>query len=339
MEPFTLRAASKALADEGAAWELFETLRWPAGPVCPHCDETGNLTYLEPRDGPRRTPTGKVSHRRVWKCNACRRQFTALIGTIFEDSRIPLGKWLMAVYLTASAKNGVSAHELHRDLGITYKSAWFMSHRLRLAMSLSPAAEMWTNSTVVADETFIGGKPRNRHGGTIMKGTNKHAESRKTAVLSLVNKEKGEVRSRVVTDVTGATLKKAMEDQMDFDSTTLYTDKGSHYVALGQEFAVHEAVDHGAGEYVRGPVSTNLAEGYFSQLKRSIDGTHHHVSREHLDRYTGEFDFRYGTRRLADSERAVRIVEQSEGKRLSYYRLTGQGVRPPIAGRRPGPQA
>ncbi len=120
MEPFTLRQASKALTDEAFAWELFESFRWPNGPRCPRCHEYGGA-YLAPRGGVRVTRTGKVSHRKVYKCKACRHQFTALVGTVFEDSKIPVGKWIMAVYLMASAKNGVSAHELHRDLGITYK--------------------------------------------------------------------------------------------------------------------------------------------------------------------------------------------------------------------------
>ena len=345
MEPFTLAQASRALTDESFAWTLFESFRWPGGPECPHCHERERVTYLAPREGVRRTRTGKVSHRRLWKCNECHRQFTALIGTIFEDSRIPLGKWLMGVYLMASAKNGVSAHELHRDLQMTYKTSWFMCHRLRLAMSLSPAAEVWEGGTIVADETWIGGEPGNRHAVKEVpvpigpgKGPRPNQHTDKTPVLSLINTDTGEVRSRVMPDLTTGTIRKAIADQVEITGSTLYTDAARHYVMLGREFAAHESVNHEAGEYVRGPVSTNRAEGYFSQLKRSLDGTHHHVSREHLSRYTGEFDFRYSTRKMADSERAVRMVEQSQGRRISYARLTGRGVRPPISGRRPNPR-
>lgn len=336
MEPFTLRQASKALTDEAYAWELFETFRWPNGAMCPRCHDF-TTKYLAPREGVRRTRTGKETHRRVWKCAPCGRQFTALVGTIFEDSKIPIGKWIMAIYLMASAKNGVSAHELHRDLGITYKTAWFMCHRLRLAMSLSPAADKWSGGVVVSDETWIGGAPKNRHGQPEKHSGQRRKPTDKTPVVSLLRPETGEVRSQVVRAVSGGTVGQVIDANVDMPNTVLHTDSATFYQGIGAEMKGHESVNHHEGEYVRGVVTTNMAEGYFSQLKRSLDGTHHHVSREHLGRYTGEFDFRYTTCKLADSERAVRMIRQAPGKRLTYDGLIGKGVRPPLSGPRPRP--
>ena len=340
MEPFTLTQAAKYLTDEDAAWQALEAMRWPSGPECPHCHERERVTYLAPRDGARKTRTGKVTHRRLWKCNNCRRQFTALVGTIFEDSRIPVGKWLMAVCLMASAKNGVSAHELHRDLQITYKTAWFMCHRLRTAMSLSPAAEKWTGNTVVSDETWFGGEPKNRHRQgrpSRLPGRYGGTPHHKVPIVSMVNKDTGEVRSTVLHEVTGYTLRKALDEHTDIATTHLQTDSSGPYKSIRKEFASHESVDHSSYEYVRGDVSTNQAEGYFSQLKRSLDGTHHGVSRVHLSRYTGEFDFRYDTCKVSDSERAVTLIRRAQDRRLTYDRLIGRGVRLPLRGRGANP--
>jgi transposase-like protein len=302
-------------SDEGKAYELLESIRWPNGPVCPHCGAVDEATYLAPQGEGRKTRTGAVSKRRVWKCRACKKQFSVTVGTVFEGSKIPLPKWLLAVHLLCSAKNGVSAHELHRTLGVTYKTAWFMAHRIRYAMTQSPLREKLAG-TVTADETWIGGKPHNMH---ISKRYRQDRPDNKTPVLTLVHRETGEARSRVIADVRGPTLRTAIEAQVDLPNTVLHTDNAMAYTKIGWKAREHHSVNHTLGEYVRGDVTTNHAENFFSQLKRSIDGTHHHVSREHLGRYLGEFDFRYSTRKITDGDRTRLAIEQAAGKRL-YYR-------------------
>ena len=246
-------------------------MRWANGPECPHC---GRVDHAYRLTGARRTSTGKVSNPRLWKCAECRKQFSVLVGTIFERSQVPLSKWLMALYVMASSKNGVAAFELHRTLGVTNKTAWFMLHRIREAMARGELAESMTG-TIVADETWIGGKPSNRHASATktavrVKRVEGNMNTEKTPVLSLVNTTTGEVRSRVVPNVTGAVLRKVIAEQVDIAGSTLHTDSGSWYPQIGQEFAAHESVNHLAGEYVRGTVTTNHAEGYFSHLKRSL---------------------------------------------------------------------
>ncbi len=317
-----LSTLAKHFSDEGEAYKLMEDIRWPDGPVCPHCGEDERCYFLQPRNGVRRTRTGAVSHRRLWKCGACRKQFSVLVGTIFEDSKVALSKWMMAVFLMASSKNGVAAYELHRTIGVTHKTAWFMCHRIREAMKQEPVAEMFTG-TVVADESWIGGSPKNRHRQGVMRkpsgaGSKRAMWTDKTTVFALVNKDTGEVRTRVVPDVTGATLGKALAEQVNVPATHLQTDAHMSYRVLGRQFASHQWVDHSSAEYVRGNVSTNQAENYFSQLKRSIDGTHHHVSRTHLPRYLAEFDFRYSTRKLSDTQRTMMTIRKAEGRRLTY---------------------
>jgi transposase-like protein len=247
----------------------------------------------------------------------CKKQFSAKIGTIFEDSPIGFEKWLPAMWLIANAKNGISSYELHRALGVTQKTAWFMLHRIREAMKAEPLAGMLAG-TFVADETWIGGKPSNRHSHGYGKGT--RGVTDKQPVFSLVHKESGTVRSTVVPTVTGTTLGPLLREGVDTANSVLHTDSARVYPPLGQEFAAHESVNHFKGEYVRGEVSTNVAEGYFSQLKRSIDGTHHHVSVEHLHRYLSEFDFRYNTRKANDSVR-MRALMTTTARRLTYKPL------------------
>jgi transposase-like protein len=313
-----LSTLAKHFSDEGAAWKLVETMRWPNGPICPHCGDTGRAYFLKPRNGARATTTGRITYRRLWKCKACRKQFSVLVGTIFERSQVPLSKWLLALYLMSASKNGVAANELRRILGVTQPTAWFMLHRLRDAMRQSTFQTM--HGTIVADETWVGGDPGNRHNRKPY--TNFSTKTDKTTVFSLINADTGEVRSRVVPNVTGHTLRKAIAEQVDMARSVLHTDAAMHYRQLGQEFIHHEWVDHSSGEYVRGDVSTNKLENYFSQLKRSIDGTHHHVSKEHLHRYLSEFDFRLSTCKMSDTARMERIIDQAEGRRLTYRRVT-----------------
>jgi transposase-like protein len=316
-----LSTLAKHFSEEPAAWELVEKMRWPNGPVCPHCGDTGRAYFLQPRNGTRTTTTGKVSYRRLWKCKVCRRKFSVLVGTIFERSQVPLSKWLLALYLMSASKNGVAANELRRTLGVTEPTAWFMLHRLREAMRHASFEPM--SGTVVSDETWIGGEPRNRHhhkGDVSRRGSG----TDKTPVVSLINARTGETRSVVLANVDSTTLRKAMiEMGVDMGASVLWTDEGRTYTALGRRFLAHETANHGKGEYVNAHgAGTNLAENRFAQLKRSIDGTHHYVSREHLHRYVHEHDFRFSTCKMSDWARMQRIIDQSEGRRLTYRRVT-----------------
>ncbi len=312
-----LRLAQR-IPDEGAAYEYLEDLRWHGSPVCPHCGNEDRCYFLSPANGKSRaTRTGRQTQRRLWKCGACRKQFSVLTDTVMHGTKIPVRTWVFVIFEMCSSKNGVSAREIERKYGIAPRSAWFMTQRIREAMK-DNGLSMFVG-TVIADETWIGGKPANRHGHK--PGTGGQGVTDKTPVLSLVNRETGEVRSKVVADVTGHTLRKVIAEQVRMADSVLHTDSGAQYVALGQEFITHEQVDHSAGEYVRGDVTTNHAEGYFSQLKRSLDGTHHHVSREHLPRYLAEFDYRYSTREATDAERVDDLLSRVAGRRLAYKPL------------------
>lgn len=311
-EKLTLSKIAKELSDEAKAWEFMESLRWPNGPICPHCTST-NAYFLQPR-ADRYSRTGHATQRRVWKCAKCRKQFSCLVGTVFQDSKIPLSKWLLAVHLMCAAKNGVSSVELARTLEITQKSAWFMAHRIRYALEQKPLQDL-LRGVVGADETYMGGKRRGVHGRP-------GPGSKKMPVVTLIERG-GEARSQVMDRVTGANIKAALDQHMAADAR-LMTDNFPVYRKPGQRFASHEIVDHTSGEYVRGDVHVNTAEGYFSQLKRSVDGTHHHVSRQHLHRYLSEFDYRYNTRKVEDGEWTVRAIKQTEGKRLMDRTSTAQ---------------
>jgi len=307
-EDLNLSQIAKHFADEDAAYQFVESLRWPAGPVCPHCGVVDSATFLVPKEGERKTKRGNVSHRRLWQCNEpeCRMQFSVLVGTIFEDSHIPLSKWLLGIHLMSAGKNGVSAMELHRTLGIAYRSAWFMGHRIRYAM----AHETWNKpleGIVEADETYVGGKAKGKRG---------RGAANKTPVVSLVERD-GNVRSQVMTNVTGANVKEVLTENVSTDAT-LMTDSYPVYRKPGEAFAAHETVDHGKNEYVRDGWHTNTVEGYFSQLKRSLDGPYHAVSSQHLNRYLAELDFRYNSRKVKDGERTVLAIQQTTGKRLQY---------------------
>jgi transposase-like protein len=311
-EPLTLSEIAKHFSDEVAAWLLVERVQWPDGPICPHCGSVDRAMYLEPRNGYRKTRTGVPTYRRVWKCKDCRQQFSVLVGTIFEDSHIPLSKWLLAVHMMCAGKNGVSALELSRVLGIAYRSAWHLGHRIRYAMARPPLAPK-LQGVVEADETYIGGKVRS---GPSKKAAARARMVNKTPVVALVERG-GDVRSKVMKRVTGKNIAEVLRENVEPDAT-LMTDSAHLYGAPGRQFRGHETVDHRAGEYARAGAHVNTAEGYFSQLKRSVDGTHHHVSEHHLPRYLGEFDFRYNTRKVKDGERTVRAIRQMAGKRLRY---------------------
>jgi transposase-like protein len=296
-----------------------ESLRWPDGPVCPHCGNMDKHYFLKPKTGTnaRKTRTGSLSERRVWKCAACRKQFSVITGTVFHGTKVPLHTWLMVVFEMCANKNGIAAREIARKYGVAPRTAWFMTNRLREAMK-NLAPERLISGTVVADETFIGPTPSNQHGYKRIPGGQGQMRADKVAVVSLVDKESGEVRSRVVPNVTGENLRQVMEDNVSMPDTVLHTDYEWSYEHFGHRFAEHHRVNHAAREWVRGDVSTNQAENYFSQLKRSLDGTHHHVSRKHLPRYLAEFDYRYSTRELTDTERMQRLIGRVGGRRLLY---------------------
>jgi transposase-like protein len=338
MAKITLPWLMDRITDEPSAYLFLEQMRWGDNAFCPHCHST-NVRYIRPLDGTsRKTRTGATSKRRVWKCRDCKKQFSVLTGTVFHGTKISIRTWVFVVFEMCASKNGVSAREIERKYGVTNKTAWFMLHRIRAAMDGDGLEGMLGGEghVIVADETFIGGKAKNRHkvkdpnAGTavpIQPGDrNVNPVADKTPVLVLIDTETGEARSRVINDVTGATLRKAIAEQVDMGRSTLHTDQAQGYKTFSHEFAAHETVNHNQDEYVRytpdGIVTSNQAENFFSQLKRSLDGTHHHVSRKHLHRYLGEFDFRYSTRGENDGERFTRLLGQVAGVRLSWRPLT-----------------
>ena len=284
----------KHLHDEQAAYEHLAKIRWPEGPICVHCQS--RKIYTLKVAGP--------SKRVVLKCGTCRKQFSATVGTIFERSHIALNKWFMAFQLMASSKKGMSAHQLHRMLNITYKSAWFLAHRIRHVMKQTPFGDK-LGGIVEADETYIGGKTR---------GTGRL--DNKMPVFALVERG-GKVRSFTMPLVSSMNLKRAIDEHVD-KSATLMTDEFAGYKKIGKDFTDHQTVNHSKKEYVRGTATTNTVEGYFSLLKRGLNGTYHHVSQKHLHRYLDEFNFRYNARKEDDATRNFLAVKRSEGKRLQY---------------------
>jgi transposase-like protein len=293
--------------NETAAIAHLEAIVWPQGPFCPRC---GGFDRITPVKG------GRAGLRR---CGPCKREFTVTVGTIFERSHVKLHKWFQAAHLMASSKKGISAHQLHRTLKVQYKTAWFMEHRLREAMrELHPTEPLGgEGKRVEMDETFVGGLEKNKH-----RSKRKHSGTGgtgKEAVYSLV--ERGaRVRSHHVPSVNADNLQPIIEAQID-GATLVYTDEGAASKKLGRLFEKHDSVNHSLGEYVRGDVHTNTIEGYFSILKRGINGVYHHVSQQHLKRYLAEFDFRYNMRAalgVDDATRADRLVRGIVGKRLTY---------------------
>jgi transposase-like protein len=297
--------------EEEAARKHFEASRWPDGPVCPHCGVVGNARELQ----------GKSTRPGVYKCRECEKPFTATVGTLFERSHIPLHKWLLAIHLLTSSKKGMSAHQLWRMLGFgSYRTAWFMAHRIRESYrELFPEESDplgGPGKIVEADETYIGGKEKNKHR---VKRTSAVGGQGKEIVFSLVERG-GRVRSQHIPEVNAKTLRPILVAQVDRKSY-LMTDDAGQYRIVGREFARHQSVNHGIEEYVRGEAHTNTIEGYFSILKRGITGVYHHVSQQHLKRYLAEFDFRYNERMalgVNDFERAAKALRGVAGKRLTY---------------------
>ncbi len=279
------------------AREHLEALHWPNGPVCPHCNERERITRL----------TSKSARPGLHKCNECRKQFTVTVGTIFEDSKIPLNKWLMAFALLNGSKKGISAHQLHRSLGITYKSAWFLAHRIREAMTDESGPLGGPGQIVEADEAFVGGKQSRR-------AYRKVAPKKK--VVALIERG-GRARSFHVANIHANNVRSALVTSID-RASTLMTDEARIYWSVGKEFARHGHVLHAGRTYAKGDVHSNSAENFFSILKRGVIGTYHHWSAAHMHRYLVEFDFRYSNRKLSDAERTAEAVKGARGKRLMY---------------------
>lgn len=305
--------------DETAARRHLEAIRWPDGPVCPYCGsiEAGKALGGESMgDG-------------WYHCSACRKKYTVRVGSVYERSHIALHKWVLATHLMCASKKGISAHQLHRMLGITYKSAWFMAHRIREAMKPATNEPMGgTGKIVEMDETYFGqvdhkaktrtdGTPFKKHGG-------KRGPTNKRAVVSLVERG-GKVRSFHVKKANKDTVQAIVQTNI-LKETTLHTDESRIYFDAAEHVAAHQSVKHVAKEYVRGEVHTNTIEGYFSVFKRGMTGTYQHCGEQHLHRYLSEFDFRYNNRtalKITDAERAVKAIEGAEGKRLTYRRTEG----------------
>jgi len=308
----TLSKLSKlAFHSEPAAFEYLERTLWQDGPVCPHCGTVGHATKLQTnggaKDGKRQARIG------LWKCNEkeCRKQFTVKVGTVFEHGRIPLHKMLQAVYLLCCSKKGCSSHQLHRILGITYKAAWFLSHRIREAMRDGSLAPIGGGGKIVeADETFF----VNKKGFPKQPGV-----GHKMAVVSLVERG-GPIRSTVIDAVSRPDVERIIRQNVHRESR-LMTDTAGYYRRgqLGPD--QHEMVDHSIGEYVRGDVHTNTLEGYYSIFKRGMKGVYQHCGEKHLHRYVAEFDFRYSNRvglGVDDVARATKALQGISGKRLTY---------------------
>lgn len=294
--------------NERAAFRHLEKLLWGNGVICPKCgtvDRAGRLEGVKGKNGKVRLG--------LWKCYECRKQFTVRVGTVFESAHIPLHKCLQAVHLIASSKKGISSHQLHRILEIQYKSAWFLAHRIREAMRDGKLAPMGGAGKIVeADETFTGrlaGQPKNRKGGWAHKNT----------VLTLVERG-GIARSFHVDSTSIAQIVPILRTNIRRESS-LMTDEARHYIGVGKEFASHESVNHKAEEYVRGDVTTNTVEGFYSIFKRGMKGVYQHCSEKHLHRYLAEFDFRYSNRialGVDDQDRADKAIRGMVGKRLTY---------------------
>lgn len=303
-------------SNEDAAREFIEKLRWPDGPVCPHCGELNNAYRLEPK------PSKKGTHGRkgLWKCAGCREQFTVTIGTIFEDSHIPLNKWLLAYHLLCASKKGMSAHQLHRMLKVTYRSAWFMAHRIRYTMSQEPLSSKLTG-IIEVDETYVGGKRRHPQSNQVKPG--KRAQDRigpfadKAPVVSVLQRG-GRVQSIHMPKVTAENLRNVVNTMVAEDAHVM-TDS-SNVLKGAMLKHKHDTVNHQAKEYVRYEdgvcITTNSIEGYFSIVKRGINGVYHHVGKQHLHRYLSEFDFPYNSRKEKDGDRTLMALKQSNGKRL-----------------------
>ena len=303
-------------ADKARDW--LERELWADGRPCPHCGVVDRSTRIG----------GTTARPGLYMCNDCRKQFTVTVGTLYERSKIPLNKWLAATHLMMASKKGISALQIGRMLGLSKKTAWFLCHRIRESLrdtDLTPLGG--EGMTVEADETYVGGKEKNKHRSK--RNADHIGGVGKEMVFSLVERQ-GRVRSHHLANISAKNLRPLLEEQLaDASATKFMTDGEGQYRIIGPMFKSHEVVNHGIGEYVRGDAHTNTIEGYFSILKRGIIGTYHHVSGEHLKRYLAEFDFRYNHREalgVSDRERMVKAIPGIVGKRLTYRRTDREGA-------------
>ena len=297
--------SAKHFHNEEAAYAFVEARIWPNGPVCPHCGGFERISKMG----------GKSTRIGTYKCYQCRKPFTVKIGTVFEASHVKMNVWLQAIYLMVGSKKGISSNQLHRILGVTLKTAWFMSHRIREAMRSGDLAPMGENGGIVeVDETFIGIDPAKK------KSAKARGAHHKMKVLSLVDRSTGRARSIVVDDLKATTLVPILRENIAKEAT-VYTDEAGQYSKLADDFAEHDFVRHSAEEYARGNIHTNTIEGYFSIFKRGMKGVYQHCAKKHLHRYMAEFDFRYSNRKalgIEDSKRADIALRGIVGKRLTY---------------------
>jgi transposase-like protein len=300
------------LQSEEAAYAYVEARLWPKGPVCPHCGSKERISKMK----------GKATRIGLYKCYVCRKQFTVKIGTIFEDSHIPLRIWLQAIYLLCSSKKGISSNQLHRTLGVTLKTAWFMSHRIREAMRqnlLSPFGSR--GGAVEADETYLWDDPDSPYPPSMWN---------KNKILSLVDRRTGSAKSVVMEHLSASTLIPVLKENIGKEAR-LITDDAPFYRETRDYFAQHYTVNHSAGEYVspyNPAIHTNTVEGYFSLFKRGMKGIYQHCAKKHMHRYLAEFDFRYNTRiakGIDDSSRSDKLLRGVVGKRLTYATTHRQG--------------
>jgi transposase-like protein len=305
--PETMLEAARQFADPQIAHDFWVQMRWPTGVACPLACGSVRVAYMPKR--------------RRWYCNDCKGQFTAKVGTVFEDSPIGFDKWLPAMWLIASNRNGISSYELARGIKVTQRTAWFMLHRIREAMQDDNFTML--SGTVEVDETYVGGKVRNKslkqRRAMLRKGT---VTDYKTAVLGMVER-KGRVRAWVVPHVSAKTLLPSLVNSIDKE-TTVYTDGSLVYKHINQYFKTHSSVNHNIEEYVRGNVHTNNIECFWAVLKRTIGGTYTHVNPRHLDRYLAEQVFRFDERENKDGLRFVKAIKGADSKRLTYKRLTSK---------------
>ncbi len=303
MQPTTLQEAIRYFSNEDICVQFVAVMRWPEGVTCPRC-QSKTVSYLKSRQ--------------VWQCKGCRKQFSVKAGTIFEDSPIKLNQWLCAMWLLVNAKNGISSYEVGRSLGVTQKTAWFMMHRIRLALQQGSLTRKLSGE-VEADETYIGGKARNMHKDKQRKVLKAEGSFRKAVVMGMLERD-DEVRTKVLKVASAKVLAREIRANIE-PGSTLYTDELAAYTKVGREYA-HHVINH-AQEYVRGNVHTNSIENFWSLLKRGIKGTYVSVEPFHLFRYLDEQSFRFNARKGTDSERFLTAVSTISGRRLTYQTLTG----------------
>ena len=293
---------SPVYKDENAARKHLESIRWADGRYCPHCGESEHTAFVR----------GKKHRPGLYYCNACKKQFTVTVGTIFERSKVPLNKWVLAFHLMCSSKKGISAHQLHRTLGVTYKTAWFMAHRIRETMKdENPGALGGGGKVVESDETYFKGGTTTTI-KTLPDGSAVPVVApRYYKVMALVERG-GKSRAFHIDAINVKNAHAVLRD------SHLMTDEAGHYRILGKRYLTHQRVVHSRKEYVRGKVHTNTIEGYFSIFKRGMKGVYQHCAEKHLQRYINELDFRYNTRDLDDFTRAATAIKQAEGRRLTY---------------------